>query len=239
MPHEPTLFAQLEAARERWQMPLRRLIDLQEEERCLIARELSDNAEQSLASVQIGLRFLQRESIIAAARVLAAQLQRAVEDLQESLYRLASNLRPATLDHLGLVAALGELVEGLSRSSTANVQFEAVGLEKTRPSRRIETELFRIGQEAVSNAIRHSHAAQIAVVLHRRGAKLRLIVEDDGIGFDLAAVHRGEHLGLAIMRERVEALGGTLLIETECGSGTSVIVEVSEQSRDSLTANGL
>jgi two-component system sensor histidine kinase UhpB len=225
-PDDAVLFAELCAARERLQLLSRRLVDLQEEERRAVARELNDEAGQALTSIKIGLHLLERESDNASIRAQAAELQRAAEGVQESLHRLASNLRPPALDHLGVVAALRQLVEDLSESSGILIQFEALGFEGARPSSRIETELFRIAQEAVADAIRHAGASHISVVLQQSTARLRLIVEDDGGGFDPVAAEKP--LGLVVMRERVQSLGGTLLIECAPGSGTTIIVDLPE-----------
>jgi signal transduction histidine kinase len=220
------LFEKVRAGRERLQMLSRKLVDRQENERRVVARELNDEAGQALTSIKIGLRLLERESSNAAVSECAAGLQRTAEGVQQSLHRLAANLRPPALDQLGLVAALDQLGEDLFESSGVKIQFEAIGLEGDRLSGRIETELFRIAQEAVTNAIRHAAAGEIGIILQRRDARLQLIVEDDGRGFDPAAAERGERLGLAVMRERVENLGGTLLIESAPGRGTTVVVEV-------------
>jgi signal transduction histidine kinase len=223
---EATPSEELSAARERLQMISRELVGLQEDERRVVARELNDGAGQALASIKIGLRLLERESDSEEIRAQALQLQRTADRLQESLSRLAANLRPPALDHLGLAAALGQLVDDVSESSGVEAQFEAIGLSGERLADRIETELFRIAQEAVANAIRHAAADHVAVILQRRDALLRLVVEDDGIGFDAAAAGRAGRLGLVMLRERAETLGGTLLIESAEGSGTIVIVEV-------------
>jgi signal transduction histidine kinase len=223
--HNALLFEQLRAGRERLQTLSRQLVDLQENERRAIARELHDEAGQALTSLKIDLRLLEQSSGDAAVASRAAQLQRTAEGVQEGLHRLAANLRPPCLDHLGLVAALGQLVESLSGSSGSNVELETIGLGGDRLPTRVETDLYRIAQEAVTNAVRHARAKEIGVVLERRDGRLRLIVEDDGRGFDPAAAERSGRLGLVGIRERAETLGGTLLVESSAGSGTTVVVE--------------
>jgi signal transduction histidine kinase len=219
------LFEQLRTERERLQTLSRQLVDLQENERRAVARELHDEAAQVLTSVKIGLRLIEQTSNEPAVVSRAVQLQHTAEGVQETLHRLAANLRPASLDHLGLVAALGQLVESLSGSSGANLEFETIGLEGDRFPSRVETDLYRIAQEAVTNAVRHAGAKEIGVVLERRNGRLRLIVEDDGCGFDPAGAERDGRLGLVGIRERAAALGGTLLVESSSGSGTTVVVE--------------
>jgi len=219
------LFGELRAGRERLKVLSRKLVDLQENERRSVARELHDEAGQALTSLKIGLRLLERASGDTAVAARAAHLQGVAEGVQESLHRLAANLRPPSLDHLGLVPALGQLVEDLSGSSGVNVELETIGLDDVRFPSRVETDLYRIAQEAVTNAVRHARAREIGVLLERRRGRLRLIVEDDGCGFDPAGAERNGRLGLVGIRERAETLGGTLLVESGIGSGTTVVVE--------------
>jgi signal transduction histidine kinase len=135
------------------------------------------------------------------------------------------DLRPASLDHLGLVAALGQHVEAISDRHELSTQFEAIGME-ARLSPEVETSLYRIVQEALSNVILHAQATRVDVLLEKRGDKVIAIVEDNGTGFDpFAAAQRGR-LGLAGMRERAEMLGGSLIIESRPGSGTTLLVEM-------------
>jgi signal transduction histidine kinase len=219
------LFEELRAGQERLKTLSRQLVDLQENERRSVARELHDEAGQALTSIKIGLRLLEQMSNDPAVASRAAQLQREAEDVQEGLHRLAANLRPPCLDHLGLAAAVGQLVENLSGSSGAHVELETIGLGGDRLPTRVETDFYRIAQEAVTNALRHARAKEIGVVLERHDGRLRLIVEDDGCGFDPAIAERSGRLGLVGIRERAATLGGTLLVESSAGSGTTVVVE--------------
>jgi len=218
------LFRQLTAERERLQTLSRKLVDLQENERRAIARELHDEAGQTLTSLKLGLRLLEQTSSDPRLRSRAAELRCVADDAQEGLHRLAANLRPPALDHVGLVGALEQLAEDLSGSSGVRIDLETVGCEDRLPWR-VETDLFRIAQEAVTNALRHAQADGISVVLDRRDGRLRLVVEDDGRGFDPEMASESDRLGLVGMRERAEILGGTLVIESLPGSGTTVVVE--------------
>jgi signal transduction histidine kinase len=204
----------------------RRLVEVQENERRTIARELHDEAGQSLTSLIVGLRLLEEQCCqdkVVAERV--AELKGTVYDVLESLHRLATDLRPASLDHLGLVEALTQHVQTFSRQHNLNAQFEAVGLGNERLSPDEEIALFRVAQEALTNVVKHSHATRADVLLERRGDRLILMIEDDGTGFDAATRHTGR-LGLAGMRERAEMLGGSLVVESSAGAGTTVLVEV-------------
>jgi signal transduction histidine kinase len=219
------LFEELRDSRERLKTLSHRLVDAQEKERRFVAQELHDEAGQALTSLKIGLRLLERTSHDLEVSAKAAELQRTAESVQENLHRLAANLRPVSLDHFGLVAALSQLVGNLSGSEGAHVELETIGLGADRLPSRVETELYRIAQEAITNAVRHARAREIGVVLERRNGRLRLIVEDDGCGFDLAGAERNGRLGLIGIRERAETLGGTLSVESSEGTGTTVLVE--------------
>jgi signal transduction histidine kinase len=134
------------------------------------------------------------------------------------------DLRPVSLDQLGLVTALEHHARSFS-SETLTVEFKSVGFEGERISPAVETALYRIAQEALTNVVRHSHAHTVGILLERRKDRVILFVEDDGIGFDPESNGNG-NLGLVGMRERAELLGGTLAIESIAGKGTTIKVEV-------------
>ncbi|RME85108.1 MAG: HAMP domain-containing protein [Caldilineae bacterium] len=206
---------------------LERVLAAQEEERRRIARELHDEAGQALTSLMVGLRLLEKE--VEQPETLLARLsdlKRMTDGVLEDLHRLAMDLRPASLDHLGLVAALRQYVELYSRQHGLAVQFETVGLDGERLPTEVEIALYRIVQEALTNVVRHAHATRADVLLERHGDRLVAIVEDDGAGFDPEAAVQNGRLGLFGMRERAEMLGGTLAIESAPGAGTTVFVEI-------------
>ena len=206
---------------------LERVLAVQEEERRRIARELHDEAGQALTSLMVGLRLLEKEAERPEAIVArVAELKRMTDGVLENLHRLAMDLRPASLDHLGLVAALRQYAEAYSRQYGLDVQFEAVGLDGERLPPEMETALYRIVQEALTNVVRHAQATRVDVLLERRSDRVIAIVEDNGIGFDPEAAVMDGHLGLFGMRERAEMLGGTLTVESAPGAGTTVFVEV-------------
>ncbi len=206
---------------------LERILTAQEEERRRIARELHDEASQALSSLMVGLRLLEKEADhpeVIAARV--TELKRMTDGVLENLHRLAMDLRPASLDHLGLVAALRQYVEEYSRRYGLAVQFEAVGLEGERLPPAMETAIYRIVQEALTNVARHAQATRADVLLERRDDRVITIVEDNGIGFDPEMAMQDGRLGLFGIRERAEMLGGTLLVESATGAGATVFVEI-------------
>ena len=220
------LFEQVHFGRQRLKSISRRLVEVQESERRYIARELHDEASQSLTSLMVGLALLERDVHNPAAVLTGiAELKQVVEGVQENLHRLAIDLRPASLDHLGLVAALEQYIEAFSHKHNMIIHFEVAGVTERLPLE-VETALYRIVQEGLTNVARHSQATQADVILERRDASLLLIVEDNGIGFDTEIMKSEDHLGLYGVQERGEMLAGTLVVESLPGSGTTLVVEI-------------
>jgi signal transduction histidine kinase len=151
----------------------------------------------------------------------------------KEVHDLALELRPSVLDDLGLIAALRHLNKGYQDRFHIPVDLQVLGLDDVRLPSEMETALYRIVQEALTNVARHAQAENVSVVLEKRGLLVRLIIEDDGRGFDVSSVlgsRRGSSpsngkLGLYGMRERVALLGGTLTIESTPGVGTTVFVD--------------
>ena len=220
------MFEQIKQGRERLQALSHSLVEIQENERSFIARELHDEAGQALTSLKLGLGIIERK--VQFSEDLAkeiAQMKSLVEEVQEDLHRLAVDLRPAALDYLGLQAALSQYLDGLHRQHALQVQFEVIGLDGRLPSV-METAIYRIVQEAMTNVLRHARATRVDVLLEQRGDKLVVLVEDNGIGFNLQEIINQGRLGLVGLRERAEMLGGELIIESMRGKGTTVLVEV-------------
>jgi len=222
------LFEQVRAGHNQLQSLSHRLVQVQETERRHIARELHDEAGQALTSLMVGLRLLEREVGNPETVIKhVTQLKSMTNDVLENLHRLAMDLRPASLDHLGLTAALRQYIETFSNQHGLKMQFEVVGLDDLpRLPPAVETNVYRIVQEALTNVVRHAQATRIDVLLEQRGDQMVAIVEDDGIGFDAEAARQSGRLGLLGMRERAEMLGGTLAVESTLGSSTTIYVEV-------------
>lgn len=221
------LFEEVRLGREQVRNVTRKLVEAQEAERRRVARELHDETGQLLSSLMLGFRLLEREASNPDAVVgHARELKQLAETIQEGLHRLASDLRPAALDHVGLVPALGQLSAKFSGMGELVVRLETLGFEGVRLSPDVEIALYRIAQEALTNVVRHSGARAVSVVLERRDKGIILVVEDDGHGFDLEAASRSSRLGLPGIRERAEMLGGTLLVESSPSSGTTLVVEI-------------
>jgi len=221
------LFEQMQASTARMQALSRRLVDAQESERRHIARELHDEAGQALTGLRIGLRLLERE-IDEGGNVSGrvADLMTSVDTVIDGLHRLAADLRPASLDHLGLEAALRQYLRSAGAKLGLEVRFKARGLADERLPTVVETALYRVVQEAMTNVARHARATRVDVLAERRGDRVMVMVEDDGVGFEPDEVRRGDRFGLLGLRERAEALGGTLTVESTPGAGTTIVVEV-------------
>ncbi len=221
------LFEQMQASTLRLQSLSRRLIEVQENERRDIARELHDEAGQALVSLRLGLRLLEREiGQGGSVTGLVAELVQWTDAVIDGLHRLAADLRPATLDHLGLEAALRQYSRSTASKAGLEVRFKARGFAGERLPTVVETALYRIAQEAMANVVRHASATRVDVLLEHRGDRVLMMVEDDGVGFEPDQAKGGDHFGLLGMKERAEALGGTLTVESTPGAGTTVVVEV-------------
>jgi len=203
---------------------LRRVVSGQEIERQRLARELHDETGQALTSILLGLKSVEEASGPEEMGAAAGELRELVVATLQDVRRLAVELRPRVLDDFGLVAALERLVETFSESTGIDVQFEA-RLGDERLSEELETTLYRILQEALTNVVKHAHARKVSILLVRRGGKVTAVIEDDGEGFDPG--QSGEQgLGLLGMRERIDLLEGRINVESSPGSGTTLAVEV-------------
>jgi signal transduction histidine kinase len=200
---------------------LRRVIEGQELERRRLARELHDETGQALTSVLLGLKAVETAGDAPAA--LASLRELVVATLQD-VRRLAVELRPKALDDFGLVPALERLVETFTEATGISVEFESqLGAERLQPE--VETTLYRIVQEALTNVAKHAGARRVSVLLVRRPEVVSALVEDDGLGFGSDEEAQGG-IGLAGMRERLALLDGRLTIESGRGTGTSLVAEV-------------
>ncbi len=204
-----------------------RLIKAQEEERLNLSRELHDESGQLLAALSVRLGLLEREAgTLVKVQPHLAELKRITEEIQHELHELAVNLRPASLDHLGLVTALQQYAAEFSRQYEMRVEFEATGMKNRRLAAEVETAIFRTVQESLTNVALHARASRVDVLVSRHGGSVVAIIEDDGVGFSPTIPDSEEHLGLFGMRERIEMLGGKFSVESAPGKGTTVRAEV-------------
>ena len=203
---------------------LRRVVSGQELERQRLARELHDETGQALTSILLGLKAVEEARDVNGMRAAAEQLRELVVATLQDVRRLAVELRPKALDDFGLAAALERLTNTFAESTGIEVELEA-GLGEQRLPSDLETTLYRIVQEALTNVVKHAHARKVSIVLMRRGSRVTALIEDDGEGFDLEQT-RDEGVGLLGMRERVQLLDGRIKLESSPGVGTTLAVEV-------------
>jgi signal transduction histidine kinase len=204
-----------------------RLMKAQEDERLHLSRELHDESGQLLAALTVQLGLLERDAINPETiHSHIAELKQTASAIQKNLHHLAVNLRPASLDHLGLVTTLQQFIHEFSRQYNITVEFETVGMQDKRLPIEIETALFRIIQESLTNVVLHAQATQVDVLLSLTEKHISAIIEDNGVGFTHASTMTEEQLGLFGMRERVEMLGGMFTIESSPGKGTTIKAEV-------------
>jgi signal transduction histidine kinase len=208
---------------------LSRVATVSEEERRRLSRELHDETSQQVAALIMGIRSLRdRLGPDAPAAGGLAALQEQAEGVGQVLHRIAYDLRPAVLDELGLETALRDGVQRWSRRTGIPAKFYST-LAGDRLPAEVETHVYRMVNEALTNVLKHAQADRISVVAERHGDGLTVIVEDNGRGFDADAVTRdanGARLGLRGMRERAALLGGTVELESSVGDGTTVYVRV-------------
>ena len=204
---------------------LEQLIVAQEEERKRIARELHDTVGQGLSSLMVGMAVLTRSSADPAVSAKRSELQRVAEETLEQVRQLGRELRPSALDDLGLAAALDRYSKDFSLLHPGIEVDLHVDLPARLPTT-TETNIYRIVQEGMTNAARHSSATRLSVLLTSRDGLVKAIIDDDGLGFDpVAARKNGQSVGIHGMQERAELVGGRMTIESG-RNGTTVFVEV-------------
>ncbi|MHB8076745.1 HAMP domain-containing sensor histidine kinase [Desulfosporosinus fructosivorans] len=214
------------------QQLLNKVISAQEEERKRISRELHDEAGQSLTSLIIGLKLLSQGNDLEQTRGMAEDLRRVAYMTLEDVHRLAVELRPTVLDDMGLVAALERYVAEYKRQQEIMVvDLEVHNQMVERLPSEVETTLYRIVQEALTNVAKYAKARNVSIVLEIRPESVNLIIEDDGVGFNVERVLKErtlgrQNLGLAGMQERSALFGGTFEIESEPGRGTTLYVRL-------------
>lgn len=202
---------------------LRYTVVAQEDERARIARELHDETAQFLTALTLDLATL-KNSVAGDPQVerIINRLQKLSRQMSQGIYRMVGDLRPAQLDDLGLVAALKHLIDDEGHRNSFQIEFTTDGPRQDLDPL-VETVLFRVAQEALTNVSRHADCQQAQVLLCYESDQVVLYVHDDGMGFEPALYSSDRQgWGLAGMQERVEAVGGALRIESAPGRGTSI-----------------
>ncbi|MGL4819074.1 MAG: sensor histidine kinase [Bacilli bacterium] len=216
-----------------------RILELQEEERKRISREIHDGPAQMIANLLLRSELLERiyrekgaEEAITETRALRAQVRGSLHEVRRIIY----DLRPMALDDLGLIPALKKYLKNIEEYNKIPIKFISNTSNK-RVEGPMETALFRIIQEAVQNTLKHARASQIAVKVDVTDDTVYLVIRDDGVGFDPELKKDGS-FGLKGIQERVELLRGTVAIQSGAGSGTSVIVKVPINKQDEEQVEG-
>jgi signal transduction histidine kinase len=201
-----------------------RLIEIQEEERTNIARELHDQIGQSLNLIKL---------LIDRAKIandkdrdnLYSQAGPMLSELIEHVSTLSLDLRPQILDDLGLVRALEWYFQRFTTQTNIRIQFKASGIDK-RLHTQISNSVYRVVQEALTNVARHAQVTTVKVQLKAERGNINLRIEDKGIGFDPAAMDASSSGGIIGMQERISLLCGTLQIQSKPGAGTRIVVKI-------------
>ena len=212
---------------------LQRLITAQEDERRHLSRELHDNLGQYLSALLLGLESLARVANLPAAAVnQLSYLTETTKQFELDVHSLALELRPTTLDDLGLEAALSSFAREWERRHDRRIKvvFNSSGF--ATPDKRlpfdVEVAIYRVVQEALTNASRHSNAQIVSIILERDSAQVRVTIEDDGVGFDvekmMSSPVENRRLGLMSMQERMQMVGGEFKIDS--GAGTTIVVTI-------------
>jgi len=209
----------------------RKITQAQENERKRIARELHDDTIQSMIGISRRLEALSttEQTLPDSAANRIRELQQATSDVINRVRLFSQALRPSTLDYLGLLPTLEELIGAINRHDGLRAELWVHG-EQRRLSSEVELTLFRIVQEALNNVIKHADAVRVVTVVEMSDSNVTITVQDDGVGFQPSTL--AEHpatasrLGLLGMQERARLLGGVLSIDSTPGHGTKVTVNV-------------
>ncbi len=207
---------------------LRQLAVAEEEERLRLSRELHDQMGQLVTALLLGLRTLQHGPTSAEQSATIAELEKLADRIAREVQQLALDLRPPALDTLGLPAALENLLHEWSARNGIETDLQSIGITGERFPAEVETTLYRVAQEGLTNVLKHARASHVSLLIERRGGTLSLILEDNGDGFELEEVlvapDKARRLGLRGMRERVARLGGSVEIESSPGVGTCLFI---------------
>lgn len=216
---------------------LREIVQAQEAERRRIARDLHDQTGQQITAILLALKVIHDRA--EGQNELLGQLEHVrgiVQTIGKEMHQMAIDLRPTALDDVGLAEALQGYAESWSRRTGIAVDLFVTGIKRKSLPAEIETTVYRVVLEALTNIVRHAHASQVNLILERHGNTMVVMIEDNGHGFDVEAtlqlVQRDEHIGLLGMRERVALVDGALSIESSPGSGTTVIVRIPLEKGD-------
>jgi signal transduction histidine kinase len=201
-----------------------RLLTTQEEERRRVSRELHDDLNQRLAMLEVDAERMGQQ-LPTSAKVVEAlrSLRTRVADVSNDIRRVAYQLHPSILDHLGLAVALRSYCSEFLKREKIRVQLSTTGAPEALPEA-IALCLYRVAQEALRNVAKHASAKTARVKLQRSGKGIRLTIKDDGFGFDPAAQSLNKGIGLLSMKERMRLVDGKFTLTSKPGRGTSIDV---------------
>lgn len=203
------------------------ILDAEEKERRRIAQDLHDGVGQLLSAAKLNLSNLESK-IITQDESQKLAMQNAlclIDDSVKEVRVVSHNMMPNTLIKLGLASAIREFTTKLGNTPTLKINLEIIGLD-SRLDNQIETVLYRVIQEVVNNIIKHAKASQMSLQIIRHDAELNILIEDNGIGFEVSNIENFEGIGLKGIQTRVEFLNGTIHFDSIIGRGTTVIIDV-------------
>lgn len=209
------------------------LINAQENERKRVARELHDGVSQALAVVSIQLAQAANAASEAEIKSMLDKLYERLQGVLSDIEHLSHELHPSTLKHLGLSAAIRILCEEITQSHGIEVEFTDRGAPQA-PSKDTALCLYRVAQEALRNIVKHGQCVQACVELEGNHSEVRLLVSDQGIGFNTHSAKAG--LGLTSMRERMRLIGGRIVISSRLGAGTRITAYAPLEPHESQAA---
>ena len=205
----------------------RKLIESQEQERARIGRELHDDISQQIAMLALELEKLRQNPSEVESRVL--ELRKSVAELSNDVQALSHDLHSSKLEYLGVVAGMKSWCREFSERQKLEIDFRS-DVPSALPLE-VGLSLFRVLQEALNNAIKHSGVRRVEVQLQEDSSEIHLVISDKGQGFDVEAALQGKGLGLTSMRERVRLVNGTIAIDAKPNGGTTIHVSVPLKSR--------
>jgi PAS domain S-box-containing protein len=209
----------------------RKLIEVQEEERARIARELHDDVAQQLALLSVELdRWSQKLSEKSEVQDPLVHARERIGEITKDVQALSHQLHSSKLEYLGLTTAARGLCREVSERNKVQIHFREGGSVRRNLPNQVSISLFRILQEGLHNAVRHSGATHLDVQLWEQSNQVHLLVKDKGMGFDVETARRHGGLGLISMQERVRLLNGTILIHSKPKTGTTICVRVPIES---------
>jgi len=202
----------------------RALIKAQEQERARVARELHDDINQRLALLTIGIEQTRQDLIgVSSCQVdhRMRELKQQLSDIAADIQAIAYDLHSSSLEYLGFVPAVRKLAEETAKRQGIQIEIKNEGVPRAVPAE-ISLCLFRIVQEALHNAVKHSGTKRVDVHMRKTTDQIHLTLSDSGKGFDVAAIASGQGLGLTSMRERIRLLNGKIVIQSEPLVGTCI-----------------